>query len=89
MQKHSTEDDPFRHLIKEPRRIRWLWPVYLFLYAITIPWYWPAGYRGPLILGLPLWVAVSLSSVVLLAGWTCWVIFRYWKTIDGDTNGEQ
>ena len=46
------------------------------------PWYWPADYRGPLVLGLPLWVAVSLAAIALLAAWTSWVIHRYWIEAD-------
>tara|TARA_A100001037_G_C14622287_1_gene402094 strand:- start:248 stop:493 length:246 start_codon:yes stop_codon:yes gene_type:complete len=65
-------------LVVEPRKIRYIWLVYLLLYALAIPWYWPEGYRGPLILGFPLWVAVSLGAVLLLAVWTVWVIRRYW-----------
>ena len=65
-------------LVVEPRKIRYIWLVYLLLYALAIPWYWPEGYRGPLILGFPLWVAVSLGAVLLLAAWTVWVIRRYW-----------
>lgn len=65
-------------LVVEPRKVGYIWVVYLLLYAIAIPWYWPEGYRGPLILGFPLWVAVSLGAVLLLAVWTAWVIRRYW-----------
>ena len=89
---HSAEDDDqgSDEPIREPRRHPWLWLVYLLLYAVAIPWYWPAGYRGPLILGLPLWVAVSLLAVLVLAGWTGWVISRYWKTVgEEDSHGGQ
>ena len=78
-----TSDHPDREdypgLEREPRRVRWVWLVYLLLYAVTIPWYWPAGFRGPLVAGFPLWVAVSLAGVATLAGWTGWVIHRYWR----------
>ena len=74
MDQSAQNDD----LVVEPRRIRYIWLVYLLLYALAIPWYWPEGYRGPLILGFPLWVAVSLGAVLLLAAWTVWVIRRYW-----------
>ncbi len=89
---HSGEDHDqgSDELIREPRRHPWLWLVYLLLYAVAVPWYWPAGYRGPLILGLPLWMVVSLLAVLLLAGWTTWVIFRYWKTVgEEDSHGDR
>ena len=75
----------FSTLRSEPRKVRWLWLVYVLLYAIAIPWYWPEGYRGPLILGFPLWVAVTLVTIFLLAAWTAWVIHRYWIN---DSEGE-
>ena len=34
----------------------------MLLFAVAVPWYWPADYRGPLVPGLPLWVAVSLAA---------------------------
>jgi hypothetical protein len=72
----------FSALKSEPRKVRWIWLVYLALYAVAIPWYWPAGYRGPLLLGFPLWVAVTLTAVATLAAWTVWVIHRYWQVDD-------
>lgn len=70
--------DLFPSLEREPRRFAWVWWGYLILYAIAIPWYWPAGYRGALVLGLPTWVAVTLAAVVGLALWTSLVIHRCW-----------
>ncbi len=63
----------------EPRRHPLIWVVYLLLFAVAVPWYWPTGYRGPLVLGLPLWAAVSLGAVVLMALWTGFVIRRWWR----------
>ncbi len=74
--------DVFSELKSEPRKVRWIWWVYLALYAVALPWYWPAGYRGPLVLGFPLWVAVTLAAIALLAAWTAWVIHRYWQVDD-------
>ena len=85
MGERAREDTRFEGLAREPRKVGWVWLVYLVLYAVTIPWYWPAGYRGPLIVGLPLWVVVSLLGVLLLAGFSAWVIFRYWQE---DEKGE-
>ena len=66
-------------LLAEPRRKLRVWLVYALLLALAIPWYWPAEYRGPLLLGFPLWVAATVLSVILLAGWTCWVIAACWR----------
>ena len=74
----------YEELSREPRKVRWVWLVYLLLYAIAIPWYWPAGYRGPLVAGFPLWVVVTLVGVLLLAGWTLWVIANHWRDRGGE-----
>ena len=50
MKKDWDQNDLFKELIQEPRKIRWIWLVYFFLYVVAIPWYWPTGYSGPLIL---------------------------------------
>ena len=73
------KDKTFSKLKCEPRSKPLIWVVYLLLYAIAIPWYWPAGYRGPLIGGFPLWVAVSLGAILGLALWTVWVLNKYWQ----------
>jgi hypothetical protein len=90
MHPSGNDDRGSEELVREPRGHPWLWLVYLLLYAVAIPWYWPAGYRGPLILGLPLWMAVTLLTVLALAGWTGWVISRYWNTGgEEDSHGDQ
>ena len=73
---------PVEGLGDEPRRHPLIWVVYLLLFAVAVPWYWPTGYRGPLVLGLPLWAAVSLGAVVLMALWTGFVIRRWWREED-------
>ncbi len=83
MDDRAGGEPPFKGLVREPRKVRWVWLVYALLYAVAIPWYWPANFHGPLVGGFPLWVAVSLASVVLLAVWTAWVILRYWKDEEG------
>ena len=74
----SVEED-LGALATEPRKKGWVWLVYLALFAIAIPWYWPAGYRGPLVAGIPLWAATSIASVSMMAIWTVWIIHRYWQ----------
>ena len=86
MPEQSSCEDTFAGLKREPRKVRWVWLVYALIYALAIPWYWPAHYRGPLIGGFPLWVGVTLVSTMCLALWTAWVVFRYWQ---GDEGGEE
>ena len=80
MKNAGSDKDIYPELACEPRRVRWIWLVYLLLYAVAIPWYWPKGYQGPLVSGFPLWVVVSLGSMLLLAIWTAWVIHRFWRS---------
>jgi hypothetical protein len=67
--------------------------VYLLLFAVAIPWYWPVGFRGPLVAGLPTWVAVTIAAVFLLAVWSGCVIRFFWDdhfdpgNLDGQTGG--
>lgn len=81
MNDRESRPDPLAPagLLAEPRRKPRVWLVYALLLALAIPWYWPAGYRGPLLLGFPLWVAATVLCVLLLAGWTCWVIAACWR----------
>ena len=78
------DSQKYPDLLSEPRKVGYVWLVYLLLYAVAIPWYWPEGYVGPLVLGFPLWVAVTLGTVFLLASWTAWVIHRYWQQAGED-----
>lgn len=73
------EEELYEEIVEEPRAKPWVWVVYLLLFALAIPWYWPAGSIGRVVMGVPLWVAVTLGSVVLLALWTVFVIARYWR----------
>ena len=59
---------------RDPRRRPLVWVVYAVLYAVAVPWYWPTGYRGPLVFGLPLWVFVTLAAVLALGLWTARVL---------------
>ncbi len=79
-----ADNELYEEIIQEPRKVRWVWCVYLFLYALAIPWYWPQDYQGPLVAGFPLWVAVTLLSVAALAVFTGWVIFTYWQVREGE-----
>ena len=78
--------DPFEEIVQEPRRKPVVWVVYLLLFAVAIPWYWPTGYSGHPVMGFPLWVAVTVSAVILLALWTAFVITHYWQD-SGDEEG--
>jgi len=44
----------------------------LVLLALVIPWYWPAGDTRH-ILGLPLWVLMTLGAIFATSVFTAWV----------------
>lgn len=56
----------------------WIWPVYLFLFALSIPWYLPDAIGMILWWGLPLWLVCSISAILLIAIFTIWVIQFKW-----------
>lgn len=57
---------------------RWIWLVYLVLFAASVPWYVP---DGPLRIwiGLPHWVVLSIAAVAGAALFTVFVVRRYWS----------
>ena len=58
---------------RRPARPRiWLLAVYLVLFALVIPWYWPAA-DSRHVLGFPLWAIATLAVVFLTSMFTAWV----------------
>ncbi len=68
----------------EPRSHPWIWVVYVFLFAASVPWYLPAGSPPRLWFGLPHWVVISLSACLGVAAFTAWVVARYWPLPPAD-----
>lgn len=64
-----------------PPMPRWVWLVYLILFAASVPWYLPDG-AVPVWMGLPYWVVLSLSAIICVAMFTVWVVRRYWREDD-------
>ena len=64
--------------LPERRSSFWIWGIYVLLFALSVPWYLPAG--GPLRLwfGLPHWVVLSLSAYLAVAVFTVYVVARHW-----------
>ena len=73
---HSTMNRAPRHARDFPR---WVWAVYLLLFAASIPWYIPANASLRLWLGLPHWVVISLLATLGVAVFTVVVIGRFWS----------
>lgn len=68
----------------EPTPTRpWIWAVYLLLFAVSVPWYLPAGSPARLWFGLPHWVVLSLAACLGVAVFTVWVLSRHWSSPPG------
>ncbi|MFQ5659294.1 MAG: hypothetical protein ACE5GZ_02640 [Gammaproteobacteria bacterium] len=50
----------------------WIAGVYLLLLLAAIPWYWPRD-NILYLLGLPLWVIISVAVALLASMFTAWV----------------
>ena len=55
-----------------PKPRAWVLAVYLVLFALVIPWSWPAG-DARHVFGLPLWVLATLAAVFVTSVFTAWV----------------
>ena len=56
----------------------WIWAVYALLFALSVPWYLPAGRPLRLWFGLPHWVVLSLGACLAIAVFTVYVVARHW-----------
>lgn len=67
---------------------RWIWPVYLALFAASVPWYVP---DGPLRIwiGLPHWVVLSIAAIAGVALFTVFVVRRYWPDESAEATPER
>jgi 4-amino-4-deoxy-L-arabinose transferase-like glycosyltransferase len=72
---------------KRPVFLRWqVWIAYAVLFALAIPWYWPAD-QTDLVLGVPLWVAVTLCVSFAISAFTAWLLITGWppdQDLDSD-----
>ncbi|MEM2498450.1 MAG: hypothetical protein QXR81_08760 [Candidatus Nezhaarchaeales archaeon] len=64
---------------KEPIKKWWIWAVFAIIYLIAVPWYFPTGYVGPIILGFPLWALIVFLDTIALASWTTFVYSKYFS----------
>ena len=60
---------------------------FALLFAAAVPWYWAGGGETPLVLGVPLWVAVSTGVSFLISCLAAWAAFRTWPSDDNDAEG--
>ena len=81
-------DAASRHRPLEPRSRPWIWAVYVFLFAVSVPWYLPPGSPARLWLGLPHWVVLSLLAYLAVAVFTAYVVARYWSVPPADEDAD-
>ncbi|MEM9016802.1 MAG: hypothetical protein AAGC68_07290 [Verrucomicrobiota bacterium] len=55
----------------------WIWVVYVGLFIVAIPWYWPSGDER-VFLGFPLWVVVSIAMSLVISIYTAWIFLTRW-----------
>ena len=61
---------------------------FALLFTAAVPWYWAAGGgETPLVLGMPLWVAVSTGVSFLISCLTAWAAFSTWPSDNDDPEG--
>jgi hypothetical protein len=52
-----------------------------------IPLYLPPGTTGPLVLGIPSWMALSVAFTLLFAAFTSWLCLRWWNLAEPEEEG--
>ncbi|HHW25724.1 MAG TPA: hypothetical protein GXX23_00065 [Firmicutes bacterium] len=65
--------------IREPIKVKWIWPVLIAIILLGVPWYFPQGAVEPIILGFPLWAFVSLVMSVVLSLFLYYVVTNHWR----------
>ena len=65
--------------VKEPIKVKWIWPVIAIISLATIPWIFPTGTYKPFIAGLPYWMICSIGATVVLAIFLNFVVSKYWS----------
>ncbi|MDW7668381.1 MAG: hypothetical protein SCJ93_06115 [Bacillota bacterium] len=64
--------------VKEPIKVKWIWPVIAIISLLTIPWLFPQGSYYPIIAGFPLWMVVSILATIALAIFLNFVVDKFW-----------
>ena len=64
-----------------------VWIVYLILFVIGIPWYWPSGDER-IFLGFPLWVVVTIAVSFVISCYTARLFWNHWPSLDEEEGQE-
>ncbi|MBE3519141.1 MAG: hypothetical protein IMW97_02435 [Firmicutes bacterium] len=65
--------------VREPVRVKWIWPVLVAIILLGVPWYLPQGSIEPIILGFPYWAFISVVMTIALSFFLGYVILNWWS----------
>ncbi|HHW17614.1 MAG TPA: hypothetical protein GXX30_01765 [Firmicutes bacterium] len=65
--------------VREPVRIKWIWPVLVAIILLGVPWYLPQGSIEPIIMGFPYWAFISFIMTIALSLFLGYVILNCWS----------
>ena len=69
---------------KEPIHKPWIWVVMAFIMLAAIPWYLPKGSIGFTLLGVPLWMLISVVFTLIMCGYVSWLCFTQWDVVEAE-----
>jgi hypothetical protein len=67
---------------REPMHQKWFLPLVFALLALSIPWYRKSGEIGSILLGLPVWVWITLACSALVSALTAAMSLFFWDDDD-------
>jgi hypothetical protein len=67
---------------REPVRRPWLFAVLLVIVLAGTPLWYPTGTIRPVVLGVPLWFAISVASTFAFAAFVSWICLRQWNLVE-------
>jgi hypothetical protein len=65
--------------VREPVRVKWIWPVLIAIILLGVPWYLPQGAIEPIIIGFPYWALISVIMTIVLSLFLGYVILNWWS----------
>lgn len=65
--------------VREPVRVKWIWPVLIAIILLGVPWYLRQGAIEPIIMGFPYWALISVIMTVVLSVFLGYVILNWWS----------
>lgn len=78
--------------VREPIRIKWIWPVLVAIIVLGVPWYLPQGSYKPIIMGFPYWTFISALLTVALSLFLGYVMTYCWdmeSTLEDDSKQQK